>query len=425
MYYQKRGGTFSFVYYDTELKRNVRLSKSKHPVVTDIEAAAAFCLNWNAQYDAMKTRIEKRIEWTHRYHNFVELLKLYERSRKEEAPNSWDDNIYQLKYYVFPFFLAKKSENNINNWHYHFEEFRDFLETVEPIKKKVAAQTIAYSTKNNIIAALNAFITIMHRRRQLENDYKCRQFSNSKLNRKSEESVVDPEFQKLIFDKLMSRNELAAAFFLVSIHTGMRISELLGLSLADFLSGAPDSEVIRKALEPYELKSYGFISIDSQPSSKSSSLRGVNGRINRKPLKGKKRIDPEDARIIPIFDKDAYNAIVDLWNKQRELYNTSKRFGEDLKNYLLFDGLNKNSFSRHLRQAQKSLHLEVFFTPHDARHTYSTWLAEQTGGNYAMCRMILGHSNVNITMRYIHMQARLQRQLKSKIQLKEPLRLAG
>jgi len=422
MYFQRRHGGYSFIYYDPESKKNVRLSKTEHPVIRTDAEAEAFCRRWDAKFDALKSRLHKKLAWQGRFHNFVELVTLYEKARQEEAPNSWEDCVSFLKYYILPFFLEVKEEHNINNWHYHFEAFRDYLETTPLLKRKRLKKTLAYSTMNNIIHALNAFIRTMYRRRLITHPDRCRQFSNHKLNRRTDQAVIEPTLQTWIYTALQAVNTTSADLFWVSLHTGMRLNEILGISLADFFSDPPECDVIRRALAPYHLKPYGFISLNSQPALP-RSLRDAHQRVPRKPLKGKKRIDPEDCRIIPVFDQDAYHLLIQRWNHQQHAYR-SKRYGSDPHDYLLFNGISRNIYARHIREVQKHLKIDKLHTPHDTRHTYSTWLAEQTGGNYALCRMILGHSNVDITMRYVHLQARLKRQLKTRLQLDGPLRIA-
>lgn len=422
MYYQKRGKSFSFVYYDTTLRKNIRLPQREHPQILTETQAIAFCKRWDAAQDSQKVRIQKRLQWRDKYFDFQELLTIFEKSQNENAPNTWQTNSSYLKFYAFPFFLTEKKENNLNNWHYHFEEFRDHLQSAQNIRRKKKGGRIAYSTMNNIINALNGFMSVMYRRKYVEIRHLCRHFSSHLLNRSSEESVIDEETQEQIHSALRFRNEQSADFFHVSLHTGLRMNELLGLSLADFHVEEIHSEFMKQALKPYHLKVYGYLTVESQPFIRTSPRDSI-GRVPRKPLKGKKRIDSKDCRIIPLFDKRAYNIVVRLWNKQRALFLT-KRYGISLKDYLLFDGLTRSTYSSDMRVTQQKLRFFRYFSPHDTRHTYSTWIVDQTGGNYTLCRMILGHSDLNMTMRYVHVNALLRQQMKAKQRLYEPIELA-
>lgn len=421
MYFQKLGQKYSFLYYDSVNKRNVRLRLSETPNITSDEEAEAFCKRWDRKIDATKNRIKRRLEWQNRHHDFVKLLEIYEVAHKEEAPNAWESDQFYLEYYVFPFFLEKKNCNNLNLWCDYFEEFRDFLLTVKPLKTKRGQQTIAYSTKNNIIKTLNTFLLIMHRRKYVELIEKCRYFPKSKVNRKNEESVILPELQTTLFQTLKPINSEAAVFFWISLNTGLRMNELFGLSLADFFAGASSNRPLEDALKPYGLKSYGHLVIESQPKDHHKA-RGDNGKVLRKPLKQKKRMGHAESRVIPIFDKQTFNFLVGLFNAQQ--FNFMQRcYGDDPKDYLFFESLNKNIYSNALRSAQKRLRFARFYTPHDTRHTYSTWLAEQTGGNYTLCRLILGHESIDITLRYTHLSAQIAKDIRIKSQLLTPLQI--
>ena len=421
MYFQKRGSSYSFVYYDSKLKKNVRLSRALHPNVKTEEDAKRFCQKWDAENDARELRMKKRLEWKMNYFNFTELLKTFEFAKREDAPNTWQQYSNLLQHYVFDFFLNKKEENNINNWHYHFEAFREHLQTTDHVRRGGQKTSIAYATMNNIINALNAFIEVMYRRRAIEHRHKCRHFAVHLLNQRDERSVIPSTTQDLIYSALRFRRELSADFFLISLNTGMRLNELLGLSLSDFICDEIDSDFMRRALSPHDFKVFGFISLESQPARREAP-RNEKGAVPRKPLKGKRKIDPEQGRIIPIFEKRTHNTITRLWNLQRELYE-KRPYGEDLKNYLLFDGLRASIYSSDLLTVQKKLKISHPYSAHDTRHTYSTWLADRTGGNYTLCRMILGHSDLDITMRYVHINSKLKRQMQSKLQLKSGLEL--
>lgn len=422
MYFQKVNNRFSFVYYDTKLKKNVRLNKFEHPNIQSEADAILYCKKWDAEHDAMKTRVRRKLEWSKKFFDFSRLLTIYENAKKEDAPNTWQDCSNNIKYYVFPYFLSLKNENNINNWSFHYEAFRSHLEKTESMKKKGLRKTLAYSTINHIINSLNGFVEVMYRWRFIERKDKCRHFPSSLLTQRSEDAVIDPKLQHLIYSSLRFRDERSADFFLVSLHTGMRLNELMGLSLRDFHCGEINSDFMKRALKPYRMIPYGYITLESQPKSR-ADLRTDKGEIERKPLKGKKSIDHEDCRIIPIFDKRAYNTIVKLWNLQRVSYEQNK-YGYNLSDYLLFDGLKASTYYNNLIKVQQKLKISKLFTPHCTRHTYSTWLADRTGGNYTLCRMILGHTDVEMTMRYVHINSRIRRQMNSKEQLKSSIELA-
>ena len=384
-----------------------------------------FCKKWSQEHlsGSLYERTLHRLTWKEKFPHFNEYVLLYEKMRQEDSPNSWHNCMTYLKYYVLPFFLDKKKEPNINFWRRDFEEFREHLQKCRPLNPKNDEHLISFSTMNNIINSLNTFTQSMARRGLIEPMDKCRPFAQSRLNKRCTESVMDLFTQDKIYRLLKQRSPLSGDFFMVSLNTGMRLNEILGLSLADFFVHTPDSESLMKALSPYQMAPLGYISIDSQPARR-ISIRAADGTVPRKPLKGKKRIDPRDCRIIPIFDKLTFNTLVSLWNQQQGVY-FSTRYGDNPSNYLLFDGLNRNIYARDLREVQLKARFPKMYSAHDARHTYSTWLAEKTGGNYTLCKMILGHSSINMTMRYVHIHGLIQKQLRSKAQLKLPLTMVS
>jgi len=416
MYFQRRGDKFSFIYYDTTLGKNVRLKSSEIPssVRTEIDAEE-FCKRFDRKYDSLQRRLSEKMKWKTHFFNFEKTLERFQASRKEDAPNSWQADEYYFNYYILDFFLNQKDENNLNNWHFHFEDFRDYLSTVRPLKQRVGKKCLAYATRNSIIKSLNAFLRFMWRRREVEAEYKCRYFSKSLIARKSMESVIPEDHQKIIYERLKSENPMAADMFWVALNTGLRLNELLGLSLADFFPGEPSYKPLLMSLKNLSLAPIGYLLLESQPSN-SVVLRDPTGKVIRKPLKGKKLIGEHENRTVPIFDKQTFNILARLWNKQRTRREQG-HYGDSPADYLLFDGLNKNVYSNALKKAQRSL--KTKFTPHDTRHTYSTWLAEVSAGNFMLCKIILGHSNLDVTLRYIHMQERMQRELRRNQQLNQ------
>lgn len=420
MYFQRRGNKYSFIYYDTKLKKNVRLKSNEIPSsIRSDNDAENFCKKFDRKYDALQRRISKKLKWKTLFYDFEKTLERFQKSRQEEAPNSWQADEYYFNYYILDFFLNQKLENNVNNWHFHFEDFRDYLSEVTPLKQKSSERKLAYSTRNNIIKPLNAFLRFLWRRREVEGEYKCRYFSKSLIARKSLESVIPEDQQKVIYEKLKFENPLAADMLLVALNTGLRLNELLGLSLADFYPGAPAYKPLAMALQNLGMKALGYIVLESQPVDP-VVVRTDSGIVKRKPLKGKKRISDSENRTIPIFDKETFNTLARLWNTQRDLLE-EKQYGNDPKDYLLFQALNKNVYSNALKKAQKTLRTK--FTPHDTRHTYSTWLAEVSAGNFMLCKTILGHSNLDVTLRYIHIQEKMNRELKRSGLLSQPIEM--
>lgn len=421
MYFQKRGDKYYFLRYDETLKTTTRLKCSDTPVITNDEEAQKFCRDYEVKRNTSRVKIEKKLLWQELRPDFADILEKHERARKEDAPNSNRLDRTYLSYYVFPFFIELKKENDFNRWDLHMEDFRDYLLDVKSIRNKRNCSELAYATKNGIIKSLNAFMRTLKRRHLTDSLVKCRYFRNDLLNRKDETSVIPLDIQEAIQLSLRSKSSLAADFFTVSANSGLRMNELLGLSLADFRKGLPTSETIQDLLKKAHFHTFGHIRIYSQP--KLASIRLLDGNVPRKPLKNRKYMEKKDGRIIPIVDFKAFNILVKRFNEQRQFY-LAGTYGTDLRNYLLFDGLNKNIYSALLRHSQEKIKLPKPFTPHDLRHTFSTLLVEKTGGNFALCQMILGHSKMETTLRYVHINDRIHESVEISNQMDEPMEYA-
>ena len=149
--------------------------------------------------------------------------------------------------------------------------------------------------------------------------------------------------------------------------------------------------------------------------------RGKDGKIARKPLKGRKRVDAKASRMIPIFDRTTFNILAQRYNDQSDLF-IEKRFGSLQSDYLLFDGLNKNRFSQLLRQAYEGTPF-LRKSAHCARHTFATNLAGMTNADTGLCRLILGHRDEDTTFGYVHLFEQINRQVRSITQIQSKINL--
>jgi Phage integrase family len=159
-------------------------------------------------------------------------------------------------------------------------------------------------------------------------------------------------------------------------NTGLRVNEGLGLSLDSLVQGEIENKAFHEQLKNHGINYVGYLSLESQPLS-SIHIRNQSGNVPRKALKGRRTIDPKNNRIIPLINKEVFNTLVKQYFAQRELY-LKKKFGDNPKDYLLFDGLNKQRFGVHLKKASQNLKIR-HFTPHSCRHTFAT---QFTGMSY-------------------------------------------
>lgn len=403
---------YSFIQWDQTLGRNIRLRKSEVPqdIATD-SAANAFCKLREAEFEATKMRILRKLEWQKKFYDFDELLDIHLNEMKNRAPNSWNCSMYYLKQYVFDFFLNHKQCNNLNNWPLYYEEFRDWL-LVTKTSKKTTGHTLAYNSRNNIIGALNTFMDVMCIKNKCQQSRKCSKFPSHLSGKKSAEHVITDAEARFIEQRLrhVDPSGTSANFFAVLLATGMRLGEGLSLSVADFFPCAPTNKIIAGALDRHNIKCIGYISLESQLAN-TMKVRNKDNHVPRKPLKGRRAIDASSNRIIPIANKKTYNLIAMLYNQQLDSLD-KKAYGTNKGDYLLFDGLNKNKFSRHLRLAYKGTSYKVK-SPHCTRHTFATSFAGQTDADVALCRLVLGHRDEDTTMGYVHIFEQINRQARS------------
>lgn len=421
MYWQWRGKNSKrrvFMYYDSTLKKNVRLRVGEIPPnIGSDDEADAFCRQKESEIEATKIRIIRRLKWKSRYHNFENLMEVFKNERLKESPNNWKNDIYYMEHYVLNFFINQSTFSNMNDWYIHFEDFKSWLDKVRTAKGN---SELAYSTKNQCIKALNAFLKIMHRKNKIDRVTRCTQFARHLENSKSVEEVIQESDTVKIYNELKSINALAADLFFVLVHTGLRINEGLGLCLDNLVQGNVENKAFHEQLIRHGVDYVGYISLESQPVN-ATNIRDEYGFVQRKALKGRRRIDPKNNRIIPLINKEVFNKLAKLYFGQRELYQ-QKKFGENPKDYLLFDGLNKQKFGNYLGQACRNLKIR-HYTPHSCRHTFATQFTGLTFGNVFLCQMVLGHRDLNTSRKYIHIWEQIHKNSKSAQQLKTGIQL--
>jgi hypothetical protein len=153
MFYEKRISKsgqqrYSFVWYDTKLKKRVRLSQQEitnrfgKEIKSEDEAKECIRL-LEAHFHLETYHIKKRLAWENEFYNFNSLLDQYLLIQKKKAPNSWKNNEFYLKHYVLPYFLSIKKLNNIELWSSYFDEYKDWLES-KPESVDIVSQTYLF-----------------------------------------------------------------------------------------------------------------------------------------------------------------------------------------------------------------------------------------------------------------------------------------
>lgn len=402
---------YSFVYWDGD--RRVRLKLSDHPQFDSLAEAQQWAKAKEAEIDSAKSRILRRLKWKTQYYEFSKVTDQYIDQCKKEQPNSWKNTVIYLEHYVLPYFLNIKASNNPNNWPLFYQEFKNWLED-EALTIRKPQRNIAYSTKNHCIKTLNTFLQFLVKRNLMDpaNFYKMTGFSSDMINCRESDDLISPTEFKDIYSKLKEINEPVATFFQCAYFTGMRFNEIYGLSMDDLFVGELEDEVLKRALDDHNIEYYGYIVLDSQPKLKTRT-RKRNGEVERKPLKGKKKIAEKYNRVIPIIDKDLFNNLVKLYKIQEQLFR-KRKYGSNPKNYLLFDELNSTEIVRSLRTAYES----TKYRPkgyHCCRHTRCTELVGKTR-DFVLARYWLGHARQETTLRYTHIYQQSVREVRKKKQ---------
>jgi integrase len=423
---------YSFLIYDTKTKKNVKLKKSDirnrfgKDVTTEIEAENVMKL-LRAEYDSVKERYKKRLEWKEKYFNFASLLDSYEKRQKKKAPYGYKNSVHYLKYYVLPYFLNIIENNNIHGWYLDYPKFRYWLEDEAKLLQK-PTQNISYASKNHAIKALNTFMRHLKEESIVTELHVCEAFHDSKLNERTIDDVITEDEYNSVYERLkLNGDNNEAEFFSMLYWTGMRFNEAIGISLADIYKGDISRDSFKNLLwrnriyfgdevndmENYLYRYFGFFTLSSQPDNNGSRniTRDSNGKIDRKPLKSKKVINERNTRVVPIINDDLW---LNLSRRARKAHNDwSKRIliTNDKASYLLFEGVNKTTTTNKLKRAFSEVGLR-YRTWHCCRHSRGTFLYGKTGDKQ-LSKAWLGHSSDKVHDKYLHTYEALLREIKN------------
>lgn len=373
---------YSFSYTCQKTKKRVKLKKSEHPLFTDKNEAILWAKSQEAHRQIEKTRVELALKWRNEYFNFNQLLKEFSNWYQYEAPNSYQQTIIRLEHYVFRFFLQEKKCGNVAQWNLYHEEFKGWLRNCISLR---TGKVISYSTKNHAIKALNNFTTFLRKHNKLtaSDAVKCESFAKHLVKDRSYEDIVSSEEFIKLYDSLELLQGDVSDFYYILRFTGMRFNELFSLEKDSLYSGDCPLE-LQSELNKFDYKVFGYILLNSQSSGK------TNNKAPRKPLKGRKKIDHKNSRMIPITDKKCWNLLAKRYQKSEQL------FFEDTTYHCLLSNLKKAYYK--INKEMKSYHC--------LRHSYATELIGKTK-SYFLMRVILGHKTMEIMDKYIHIYEKL------------------
>jgi len=411
------GWRYKFWVYNPERQRNEPVPVDQLPerglaFKTD-EEAQAYCDLKSAEEDAIKVRIQKRVDWMSKFQDHDKLLADFVVKHKKSAPGSWDTDESWLRRYVFHFFLGIKQCPNVNNWSLYYDEFKTWLETTKPLKHR--KDRLAYNSMNKAIKALNSFLEFNAKGSGASKPPVCPVFPAEMCNTKTADDIFEQDEVPLVQSALREICPISADLFVLNARSGLRISELFGISFPTLRKGnliGRHLEKIHDKLKMYGLESYyGYVCLESQvvldsirakyPFTDANGKTWEVGSVPRKPLKMRKD-SPESYRYIPIWNHDVWKILAlrrDVAKKELE----RQTFGADQKNYLLFDGVTPNKYRANLRKACARAKVR-YHSPHDGgRHTFATWFYDVTYLDQFLGEVVLGHKDDKTRRRYGHM----------------------
>jgi integrase len=424
---------YSFLVYDHELKKNVRLKKQEiinrfGKDITNIEEAIKFDGLLRAEFDSARERYKRLMSWTEKYYNFAKLLEEYTKKQKRKSPFGWKNNVHYLKYYVLPYFLQIIENNNINGWYLDYPKFRIWLEDEATLVRDKNVR-ISYCSKNHAIKALNTFMKHLHQDGIIKAYHVCEAFDESKLRERTIDDVITYEESTIIFKKLLDlgyQNE--AEYFILMFWTGMRFNEGLGLSLADIYKGEITRDSFKNLLrrnlifycespnipDDYLYRYYGFLTLSSQPDNDGSKsiVRNQNDEILRKPLKMKKAINERNTRVIPIVHKELWEILARRAKEAFQKWKSGEYVSSNKSDYLLFEGITQSTSTARLKEAFDKANL-TYRSWHCFRHSRGTFLHGKTGDK-ELTMQWLGHSSEKVHNKYLHTYEGLMREIKAK-----------
>ena len=407
---------YRFRYRDPLTRKLRRLPVADTPHVKSDKEAKNFCLKWKLKHDAAKQRFKDRKAWEKDNLKFSELGLAYEEFIKKRAPNSWDAQMNYLHHYVLYYFITLRQIPNVNLWSDHFLEFRNWLE--EHAKSARTGRKISYASMNHCVTVLNNFLKLMFLKNLASPSPKCDRFPDHLEGSRGVDDIIYKEEFEWVKSRLLEldEGELYNDFYHCLYKTGMRLSELTGISLYDF-HGKKEipKEALQREIEGHDLKVCGYIVLTSQ----APEGRDIDGNVPRKPLKARKKIDAKSGRIVPIFEPSTFNILVKRRQIAKEEFE-AKRYGNDPKDYLLFDGINKNKLSGKLKTVYRNSGRK-YKSPHCCRHSMATNLAGETL-SYTLAKMILGQSE-RVFQKYCHLFEEITRKAEAQVQLEEDFEL--
>ena len=402
--------TFSVRYIDEQTGKNIRLPLNKYPKFESLDEAKDWCKSQQAIYASRKAAHEAKLSWKTKFYDFNGLSDLFKKYQKKKAPNSWESTIGYLENWVFPFYLQLKKSGNVNDWYLSFAEFRDWISSEDRTPRKGKSQGLARHTQNHVIKALNCFLTCLGEYGKIDEASvrKCKALPHDPEADITLSDIIMPDERELIYRTILSNTEnkaakAAAEFFYVMWHTGMRFSELFGLTIAGqsehvatLHKGTLKNDLLDAKWKRAEIAYTAWLYLDSQPANDTCKRDGKT--LKRKPLKWCPSISPKYARSIPIESELVYKIMANRYLDAVQRFDAHLFTG--LKSdYRYFEDLTWGQATSSIRDAYIALGMEPK-SFHKCRHSFATFFKSRVGSEVTM--QVTGHRKLETLAKYDH-----------------------
>lgn len=350
----------------------------------------------------IKNEIEmmRRQDWRQAV-TIVKFSNQYKAWKQHQAPRSWAQEMSVLENFVLPYFVTEAGMKDPNDWHKEHQRFKAWLLDAA---KTDDGEPIAISTANKAINALNKFCEWLkdHMNALDWHNFRPLKSHPQRLQkRKGADDLVEEYEFEIIAGNL--KRSLFGDMFRVQRHTGMRVNEVLGLSL-DSLTNKIPPEIEKPFLEAGLGPIHGAIYLESQPRDAYIS-REKDGSIPRMSLKWRDEISPRNSRTIPIHDREVWNILVSRFKVAKSQYQENE-YGLKKDSYRLFEGAQRNLYLTAIRETCEKHGLK-FKGSHSLRHTRATELT-MLGVPEKIQEIVMGHKGMS-QERYKHIVEILNR----------------
>jgi integrase len=361
-----------------------RLSPDKHPSFKSKEEAQAWIKTKQAYLAGEKSRMARIVANNKRYPLVQEKLKLYCDYKLESKLKDIKTIEAYFQNYIFNFFLSIKQTQNLNEWSLFYPEFLKHLKSVKS-KKGVP---LAIETQRKICFYFNDFLEYLYKNKHTTTYIEKLDIPDSE---DSELTLAEAYWTEEEIEKVLPLlSEDVRNLFIFGLETGMRVSEMLGVTRQLYYKGSLPRKEINESLIKNGISYNGYIRLESQLDT------NKDGVFTLKPLKGKDKILSKHARYIPVSEK-CFEIVKHYNNKIVTMGAIQDR---DSRN-LFWENLTKSKVNTEIQDSCKLAGIPIK-TTHSTRHTFCTNFLLKTSSEF-LTKIISGHSSDKAFKRYLHL----------------------